>query len=69
MSAAILVWLAFASFPAADVDRQPECRERCQQAYAQEVAACEQAQNERRADQCREAAQDRHQECIDRCND
>ena len=60
----LAVWLASASFLAVDADEQPLCRERCEQAYAEELAACEQ-----QADECREAAQDRHQECIDRCND
>ena len=66
---ALAVWLASASFLAVDADEQPLCRERCQQAYAEELAACGQARDEQQADECREAAQDRHQECIDRCND
>ena len=64
---AVAFWLALSGFPAVDADEQPVCRERCQQVYAQELAACEQAQ--RGADMCRDGAEDRHQECIDRCND
>jgi len=64
---ALAVLLALSSFPAVDAELQPACRERCQQVYAEELAACEQA--ERGVDMCRDAAQDRHQECIDRCND
>ena len=64
---ALAVWLATSSFPAVDAELQPACRERCQQEYAAELAACEQVQ--RGADMCRDEARDRHQECIDRCND
>ena len=63
---ALVLWLATSSFPAVDAELQPACRERCQQEYAAELAACEQAQ---RGDMCRDEAQERHQECIDRCND
>jgi hypothetical protein len=64
---ALVAWLALSTFPAVDADQQPACRERCQVAYAEELAACEQAQ--RGVDMCRDEARDRHQECIDRCND
>jgi hypothetical protein len=64
---AVAFWLAFSGFPAVDADLQPECRQRCQQIYAQELAACEQAP--RGGDMCRDEAADQHQECIDRCND
>ncbi len=63
----LAVWPAFSGFPAVDAELQPACRERCQQVYAEELAACEQAQ--RGVDMCRDEARDRHQECIDRCND
>jgi hypothetical protein len=61
-----IVVLGLSSFPAADPELQPECRTRCEQAYAEELAACEGAE---RVDVCRDEAQDRYQECIDRCND
>jgi hypothetical protein len=66
-SVVLCAWLALASFPAVDAELQPACRERCQQIYAEELAACE--QTERGADVCRDEARDRHQECVDRCND
>jgi len=65
----VAVALAVSAFPLGDIDSQPACRERCEQAYREESAACEQAPTRRQADACQEAAQDRHQECIDRCND
>lgn len=63
---AVAFWLALASFPAVDADEQPACRARCQEVYAEELAACEQSA---RPDLCQDEANDRHQECIDRCND
>ena len=69
MKFAVVAFLAFSLFPLADPDQQPACREGCAEAYAAELAACDRESSERRADACREAAQDRRQECIDRCND
>jgi hypothetical protein len=69
MKIAFAVPLAFSALLLADLDEQPVCRERCEQAYGAELAACDREPSDRRADECREAAQDRHQECIDRCND
>jgi hypothetical protein len=63
---ALGLWLALASFPAVDSDLQPACRQQCEEIYAQELAACERSE---RADVCQDEANDRHQECIDRCND
>ena len=62
----LAIWLAASSTPLVDPVEQPACREQCQAIYARELAACEQTP---RADMCRDEAADRHQECIDRCND
>ena len=60
-------WLVLASFPLGDSDLQPACRDRCDEVYAAELNACS---SERfGADECRGAAEDRHQDCIDNCND
>jgi hypothetical protein len=69
MKIALAAFLAFSLFPLADPDEQPACREGCEEARAAELAACGRESSQRGADACREAAQDRHQECIDRCND
>jgi len=61
--------LAASAFPAVDADRQPECRERCEEAYAQALAACDRLPEGMQADQCRDGADERHQECTDRCNE
>jgi hypothetical protein len=57
----------------ADPALQPRCRDRCDSTYASDLAACddqESAGAERRVvDECRDAAESRHQECIDQCND
>ena len=66
MNLALGVWLLFASFPLGDSDQQPACRERCDEVYAAERAACGSGFG---ADECRDGAEDRHQECIDGCND
>ena len=67
MKIAIAAWLAFASVTLVDADQQPACRERCDEAYSAELRAC--ADQGFGADECRGAAEDRHQECIDNCND
>jgi hypothetical protein len=67
MTLVALFFAAAASTPLVDADLQPECRARCEEAYAAERAACE--GRSFGADECLDAADDRHQECIDRCND
>jgi hypothetical protein len=69
MKLAFAVSLFCSSFVLADLDQQPVCREGCEQAYAAELAACQREPSQRQIDACREAAADRHQECIDGCND
>ena len=64
---AFAAWLLCASVPLVDVDQQPACRARCDEVYAGEYQAC--ADQGYQVDECRSAADDRHQECIDRCND
>ena len=66
MKIAMMLWLVFASVPLVDAEEQPECRARCEQVYAAERNACGEGYG---ADECRDGADDRHQECIDRCND
>lgn len=67
MKIAFAAWLAFASITLVDADQQPACRERCDEVYAAQLQACDSQQFG--ADECRSAADDRHQECIDDCND
>jgi hypothetical protein len=67
MKIAFAAWLLFSSVVLADPDLQPACRERCEEVYGAELQAC--ANDRFGADECRSAAEDRHQECIDRCND
>ena len=67
MKIAFATWLLFSSVALVDPDQQPACRERCNEVYAAELNAC--ASGRFGADECRDAAEDRHQECIDRCND
>ena len=69
MKMAFAAALAFSLFPLAEPARQPACRDACEGAYEVELAACESEPSEGRADACREAAQERRQECLDRCND
>ena len=67
MKMAFAAWLVFASFELGDPDQQPACRDRCDEVYAAELNAC--GSQSFGADECRGVAEDRHQECIDRCND
>jgi hypothetical protein len=68
MKTALAVSFAFSALLWADPELQPACRQSCEEAYEAEVVACKQ-QSRQPADECMDAAQDRHQECIDRCND
>ena len=67
MAIAFAAWLFSASFPLVDSDLQPACRARCDEVYGAELDAC--AEQDGDDDQCRGAAEDHHQDCIDRCND
>jgi hypothetical protein len=67
MKLTVLLLAAAASAPLVDPDLQPACRERCDEVWAADRSACESQRFG--ADECRGAADDRHQECIDRCND
>ena len=67
MKIAFVISLLFSTFVLVDPDLQPACRERCEEVYGAELEAC--AGQRFGADECRSAAEDRHQECIDRCND
>jgi hypothetical protein len=68
MRLALACSLAFSALLMADPDAQPVCREHCEDAYSAELAACKE-QSRQPVDECMDEAQDRHQECIDRCND
>ena len=67
MKIALAISLLFSTFVLVDPDEQPACRERCEEVYGTELAHC--ADLRFGKDECRSAAEDRHQECIDRCND
>lgn len=60
--------LALSTVLLADMDGQPACRQRCDDAWSADRAACEDL-SENAADECRDDADARHQDCIDRCND
>jgi hypothetical protein len=62
-------FLALSVVLAADADDQPACRERCDAAWSADRAACEDLPSPNAADECRDDADERHQDCIDRCND
>jgi hypothetical protein len=67
MKIAFAISLLFSSFVLVDPDLQPACRERCEEVYSAELENC--ADLRFGKDECRSEAEDRHQECIDRCND
>jgi hypothetical protein len=68
MKLALAISVAFGAVLLAEPDLQPACRQGCDAEYEAELAACE-GQSRQPVDECQDAAQDRHQECIDRCND
>ena len=64
--------LALSTVLLADIDDQPACRQRCDDAWSADLRACEglrePGQPPNAADECRDDADQRHQDCIDRCN-
>jgi hypothetical protein len=68
MKSALMLPFALSALLFADPDSQPACRQGCEEAYEEELVACKQ-QTRQPVDECQDAAEDRHQDCIDRCND
>ena len=68
MKLALTLSFALAALFWADPDQQPACRQACAQRYEADLVACRE-QTRKPTDVCQDEAQDRHQECIDRCND
>jgi hypothetical protein len=73
MSLVSTLFVACLALQLADSDLQPRCREVCDSTYASDLAACEDQEaagaEPRLVDQCRDSAEERHQDCIDQCNE
>ena len=65
--------LAMSTVLLADIDDQPACRQRCDDAWSADLTTCEGLREPGRppnaVDECRDDANQRHQDCIDDCND
>ncbi len=64
-----VLFLALSVALPAGAEDQPACRQRCDAARAADLAACGELPSQNEADLCRDDANERHQDCIDRCND
>lgn len=67
MRLALALPFALAAMFYADPELQPECRRACEAQYQADLAACRE-QTRQPYDECQDAADDRHQDCLDRCN-
>ena len=71
MSTTWLLAVAIVLLAFADPDEQPACLARCEGAYEAALQQCEALGSEDsiRAQECRDAAKDRRQDCVDECLD
>jgi hypothetical protein len=66
------VVLALSTVVLADLDEQPACRAACDQRWAAELESCQRLGgqgNPGAVSECQDGANNRHQDCIDDCND